>query len=102
MILLKSSLPLQILRFIATIDADGVDGVELPQSKLSGSPEDDDVIDDIIIEDKEEFILMLVLIIDPPVLIIDLDILDPPIPTLLSSSTLLGRTNFPRFGPQLK
>lgn len=90
-----------VLRFIATIDDDGVDGVELPQPELSGSPEDGDVIDDIIMEEREEFILMLVLIIDP-VLIIDLAILVPPVPTLLSSSTLLGRTNFPRLGGQLK
>ena len=96
-----NSLPLLVLRFIAAVDVDGVEGVELPQDALSGSVQVGDVMEDIIMEDKDEFILILVLIIDPA-LIIDLDILDPPIPTLLSSSTSLCRTNFPRFGPQLK
>ena len=94
-------LPLLILRFIATIDADGVDGVELPEYGLSRSPEEGDVIEDIVMEDRDEFILVLVFIMDP-VLIIDLDIKDPIPPVLLSRTTLFGRTNFPRFGPHVK
>ena len=90
--------PLLVLRFIATIDADGVDGVELPQPTLRRSPDDGDGI---VMEDRDEFILALVLIMDP-VLIIDLDIKDPIPPILLSSKTLFGRTNFPRFGPHVK
>ena len=70
--------------------------------QLSRSSEEGDGIVDIVIEDNEEFILALVLIIEP---VIDLDIIDPiPFidPLRLSRRTLFGRTNFPRFGPQVK
>ena len=92
------TLPLLVLRFIATIEADGVDGVEFPE-QLSRSSEDGEVIEDIVIEYSEEFILVLVRIIDP---VKDLVIKDP-LPFLrLSNNTLFGRTNFPRFGGHVK
>ena len=91
-------LPLLVLRFIEIIEVEGVDGVEFPE-QLSRSSDDGEGIDDIVMEDKEEFILVLVLIIDP---VIDLVIKGPTPPRRLSSKTLLGRTNFPRFGPQVK
>ena len=87
-----------VLRFIEIIEVEGVDGVEFPE-QLSRSSDDGEGIDDIVMDDKEEFILVLVLIMDP---VIDLVIKDPTPPRRLSSKTLFGRTNFPRFGPQVK
>ena len=93
-----TKLPLLVLRFIATIEADGVEGVEFPE-QLSRSSEDGEVIEDIVIEYNEEFILVLVRIIDP---VKDL-VIKEPLPFLrLSSNTLFGRTNLPRFGAQVK
>lgn len=92
------SFPLLVLRFIATIDTDGVDGVEFPE-QVSRSSEEGEGIADIVMEDRDEFILVLVLIMDP---VIDLLIKEPMPPLRLSNSTLFGRTNFPRFGPQVK
>ena len=91
-------IPLLVLRFIATIDTDGVEGVEFPE-QLSRSSDDGDGIADIVMEDRDEFILVLVLIMDP---VIDLLIKELIPPLRLSNSTLFGRTNFPRFGPHVK
>ena len=91
-------IPLLVLRFIATIDTDGVDGVEFPE-QLSRSSDDGEGIADIVMEDRDEFILVLVLIMDP---VIDLLIKELIPPLRLSNSTLFGRTNFPRFGPHVK
>ena len=91
-------LPLLVLRFIDNIDVEGVDGVEFPE-QLSRSSDDGEGIADIAMEDNEEFILVLVRIMDP---VMDLVIKGPMPPLRLSSKTLFGRTNFPRFGPQVK
>ena len=99
-----------MLRFIATVVAvlllEGVDGVELPHDsgvRKSPDEEGDDVIDEDIMEDKDAFILALVRIIDPePTIDRDMKEAPPPPLALLSSKTLLGRTNLPRLGPHVK
>ena len=87
-----------VLRFIATIEADGVEGVEFPE-QLSRSSDDGEVIEDIVMEYNEEFILVLVRIIEP---VKDLVIRDPLPFLLLSNNTLFGRTNLPLFGGHVK
>lgn len=62
--LVPISFPLLVLRFIATIDTDGVEGVEFPE-QLSRSSDDGEGIADIVMEERDEFILVLVLIMDP-------------------------------------